>query len=83
VRLVYKYRSDYFKPFGLAANRYVESAGYLDFSASYDVTDNVQLKVQGINIGDEHQVMYRPVDGSIAESSYFGTSWFAGLRVRF
>lgn len=80
---VYKYRSDYFKPFLLNANRVVEDAGYLDLSATYNITDNVQARIQAINIGDEHQVMYRPVGGSVAETSYFGPSYFAGVRVRF
>jgi len=83
LRLAYKYRSGYFKPSGLTAIRTVEDAGYLDFSAYYNVTDNVQLKLQAINIGDEHQVMYRPVEGSIAETSYFGPSFFAGVRIRY
>lgn len=83
LRVAYKYRSDYFKPFLLNANRTVESAGYVDVSASYDLTDNVQLKFQGINVAGQNQVMYRPVDGSLAETSYFGPSYFAGLRVRF
>ena len=82
-RVVYKYRSAYFKPFALNANRVVEDAGYLDLSATCDLTDNVQAKVQAINVGNEHQVMYRPVGGSIAETSYFGPSYFAGIRVRF
>lgn len=83
VRAVYKYRSDYFKPFGLAANRYVDDAGYLDISANYNLTRNVQLKFQGINVLNNNQVMFRPVDGSLAETSYFGASYFAGVRVRF
>lgn len=83
LRVAYKYRSDYFKPFLLNANRVVDAAAYLDISATYDLTDNVQLKLQGINIGNQNQVMYRPVEGSIAETSYFGPSYFAGIRVRF
>lgn len=83
LRAVYKYRSDYFKPSGLTALRTVDDAGYLDFSAYYDLTDNVQLKFQAINIGDEHQVMYRPVEGSLAETSYFGPSYFVGVRLRY
>lgn len=83
LRAVYKFRSGYFKPSGLTAIRTVEDAGYLDFSAYYSVTDNVQLKFQAINIGDEHQVMYRPVAGSLAESSYFGPSYFVGVRLRY
>ncbi|MGO1072194.1 TonB-dependent receptor [Lysobacter sp. CA199] len=83
LRLIYKYRSDYFKPSGLTALRVADDAGYLDLSASYDLNAHVQLKFQAINIGNEHQVMYRPVDGSIAESSYFGTSYFLGVRFKY
>ena len=83
LRAVYKYRSDYFKPSGLTALRVADDAGYLDLSASYDLNKHVQLKLQAINIGKEHQVMYRPVDGSIAESSYFGTSYFFGVRFKY
>ena len=83
LRAVYKYRSDYFKPSGLTAVRVADDAGYLDLSASYDLNKHVQLKLQAINIGKEHQVMYRPVDGSIAESSYFGTSYFFGVRFKY
>lgn len=83
LRFVYKYRSDYFKPSGLTANRVVDAAGYLDMSASYNVNKNVQLKFQALNLNNEHQLMWRPVEGSIAESSFFGTSYLLGVRVRF
>jgi iron complex outermembrane recepter protein len=83
LRLVYKYRSEYFKPFQLAANRYVEGAGFLDASLSYDVTEHLQLKLQALNLLEQEQVMYRPVDGSVAEASYYGTSYFVGVRVRY
>jgi len=83
LRLVYKYRSDYFKPSGLSSNRIVDASGYLDMSASYNVNKNVQLRLQALNLNKEHQRMWRPVEGSIAESSYFGTSYLLGVRVRF
>lgn len=83
LRLVYKYRSDYSKPSGLTANRVVDSAGYLDMSASYDINKYVQVKFQALNLNNEHQLMWRPVDGSIAESSFFGTSYLLGVRLRF
>lgn len=83
LRTAYKYRSGYFKPSGLSANRFVDDVGFLDVSASYDFNKRWQLKLQAINVTNEHQKMYRPVPGSIAESSYFGRSYFAGLRFRY
>jgi TonB-dependent receptor len=83
LRLVYKYRSDYFKANGNAPNRVTDAAGYLDFSGSYALTQNVQLKVQAINLNNGHSLFQRPVAGSNGETSYFGTSYFAGVRLRF
>jgi TonB-dependent receptor len=83
LRLVYKYRSDYFKANGSAPNRVTDAAGYLDFSGSYNVNKNVQLKVQAINLNNGHSLFQRPVPGSNGETSYFGTSYFAGVRLRF
>jgi TonB-dependent receptor len=83
LRLVYKYRSDYFKANGAAPNRIVDSAGYLDFSASYNLTKNIQLKFQAINLNEGYSYFQRPVSGSNGETSLFGTSYFAGIRLRF
>jgi TonB-dependent receptor len=83
LRVNYKYRSQYLKTSGLAANRFVEDAGFLDMSVGYNVTEHVQVKLQGLNLLGQPQVMYRPVDQSIAESSYYGASYFLGARVRF
>ncbi len=83
VRALYKYRSDYFKPFQLTANRIVDSAGYLDLSATYDATDSIQLRFQALNVLNQEQQMFRPVDGSRAETSFFGTTYFLGVRLRF
>lgn len=83
LRALYKYRSRYFKPFELNANRYVRDAGFLDLSADFRVSKQVQLRLQALNVLNQPQVMDRPVDGSVAEASYFGTTWFAGVRLRF
>lgn len=83
LRAVYKYRSGYFKPSNLTANRYVDDAGFLDLSATYNLNKQWQLKAQAINVTNQHQLMFRPVEGSIAESSYFGRSYFFGVRFRY
>jgi TonB-dependent receptor len=82
-RVAYKYRSQYLKTSGLAANRFVEDAGFLDVSLGYNLTEHVQLKLQGLNLLGQPSLMYRPVEGIVAESSYYGASYFFGARVRF
>ena len=82
-RVAYKWRSDYFKPFRNTSNRFAGDQGFLDFSASYDLIDNVQLRFQILNILDEPNLLYRPTRDSLAESDFSGTRYFLGLRGRF
>ncbi|RDC59109.1 hypothetical protein HME9302_00294 [Alteripontixanthobacter maritimus] len=82
-RVAYKWRSDYFKPFRTTQNRFTEDQGFLDFSASYDILNNLQLRFQVLNILDEPNVFYRPTRDNLAQSDYSGTRYFLGLRGRF
>lgn len=82
-RAMYKYRSGYFKPSSGTANRFVDDVGFLDLSATYNISKQWQIKAQALNVTNKHQLMYRPVDGSIAESSFFGRSYFLGVRFRY
>ncbi len=82
-RIAYKWRSEYFKPFRTAQNRFTEDQGFLDFSASYDLTDNVQVRFQVLNILDEPNIFYRPTRDSLAQADYSGTRYFVGIRGRF
>jgi iron complex outermembrane recepter protein len=83
LRALYKYRSSYFKPFELTSNREVKDAGFLDLSADYRINNYVQLRLQALNVLDQQQEMERPVEGSRAETSYFGTTYFFGVRLKF
>lgn len=83
MRLAYKVRSDYFKPFRNDQNRFTAAQGFLDFSAAYDLTNNVQLRVQALNLLDEPNVFYRPTGDSLAQADYSGRRFFVGLRGRF
>ena len=82
-RVAYKWRSDYFKPFRSDQNRFTEDQGFLDFSASYELVDDVQLRFQVLNILDEPNVFYRPTRDNLAQADYSGTRYFIGLRGRF
>jgi iron complex outermembrane recepter protein len=83
LRALYKYRSEYSKPFELTANRVVKDAGFLDLSADFRINKYTQLRFQVLNVLNQNQEMYRPVEGSRAETSYFGTTYFFGVRFRF
>jgi len=78
----YRYRSGYFKP-NSGTNRSIQGAGYLNLSANYDLTDNLQLKLQALNVTGERDVMYKGSYDSITEVSASGPVYYAGVRARF
>ncbi|HEV2600252.1 TonB-dependent receptor [Sphingopyxis sp.] len=76
-----RYRSGYYKPNG-GTNREIRGGTYLNLSAQYDLTKNVQLKLQALNVTGTNDVMYKGGYDSIAEVSRGGTQYFFGFRVR-
>lgn len=76
-----RYRSGYYKPNG-GTNRQIRDGTYLNLSAQYNVTRNVQLKLQALNVTSEKDVMYKGSYDSIAEVSNSGPQYFFGFRVR-
>lgn len=76
-----RYRSGYFKPNG-GTNREIRPGTYLNLSAQYDISKNVQLKLQALNVTGTPDVMYKGGYDSITEVSNSGTQYFFGVRVR-
>lgn len=76
-----RYRSGYYKPNG-GTNREIRGGTYLNLSAQYDLTKNVQLKLQALNVTGTNDIMYKGGYDSIAEVSRGGTQYFFGFRVR-
>lgn len=76
-----RYRSGYYKP-NSGTNREIRSATYLNLSAQYDLTRNVQLKLQALNVTGTNDVMIKGGYDSIAEVSRSGPQYFFGFRVR-
>lgn len=83
LRLAYKGRSGYNKPFRSDSNRYTGAQDFVDFSASYDLTDNIELRVQGLNLLDEPNIFYRPVKDSFGQADFSGRRFFIGARAKF
>jgi iron complex outermembrane receptor protein len=82
LRASYRYRSHYYKP-NSSTNRSVQDAGYLNLSAQYDLTKNIQLKLQAQNVTNTKDVFYKGGYDSVAEVSESGPVYYAGVRVRF
>ncbi len=76
-----RHRSDYYKPNG-GTNRYIRPGTYLNLSAQYNLTKNVQLKLQALNVTGEPDIMYKGTYDNIAEVSNSSTQYFFGFRVR-
>lgn len=76
-----RYRSSYYKPNG-GTNRSVRAGTYLNLSAQYDLTRNVQLKAQALNVTGTKDIFYKGGYDSIAEVSNSGAQYFFGFRVR-
>ena len=83
LRLIYKYRSRYLKPFELNANRFARDGQSLDASASFDLTKNVQVRFEALNLTNHPQILERPVPGAVSEVSVYGRRYYAGFRLRF
>jgi outer membrane receptor protein involved in Fe transport len=82
LRASYRYRSSYFKP-NSSTNRSAKGSGYLNLSASYDLTKQVQLKLQALNVTNTRDVMYKAGEDSITEVSDNGAQIYFGVRLRF
>lgn len=76
-----RYRSGYYKPNG-GTNREIRGGTYLNLSAQYDLTKNVQIKLQALNVTNTQDIMVKGGYDSIAEVSRSGPQYFFGFRVR-
>ena len=85
VQLIYKSRSDYFQQFiSTPGNiRYIADNEVLEARVTYEITDNVTLRVEGINLLDEPRIQYNPTPNNLAEVNSYGPRLFVGLRAKF
>jgi TonB-dependent receptor len=54
-----------------------------DFQASYDITDQLQVSVEGINLTDEFNDQYVDASNRLNVNSHTGRQVFVGLRYSF
>lgn len=81
---IYNYRSQYLQDFvgGNRQLRYVKGNETFDFRAGIDLSRNVSLKLEALNIFNEPKITYMPVVGSTRQYHYYGSKYFVGLRVK-
>lgn len=83
--LIYKYRSEYFQPYTSNGTRlrYVGAVGVWEARASYDLTDNMKLTLQAINLFDEPKKQYFYTRDDLGEVNSYGSRIFVGLKAKF
>ncbi|MEO1662752.1 MAG: TonB-dependent receptor [Pseudomonadota bacterium] len=83
--VTYKYRDEYFQPFVSDGTRlrYVGDVGVWEARASYNVTDNVRLSVEAINLGSAPKEQYAFTNDDLYEVNDYGPRIFFGVRGRF
>ncbi|WP_243450874.1 TonB-dependent receptor [Sphingosinicella sp. CPCC 101087] len=81
---VYNYRSNYYQEFvgGNSQLRYVRGNDTVDLRASVDLTQNVSLRFEAVNLFDEPKITDMPVRGSVRQYHYYGPRYFLGVRLR-
>lgn len=85
VALIYKYRSEYFQPFTTDPSviRYVADVGVWEARASYQITDNIRLKVEALNLLDESRSDSFHTTDNFGQASSYGSRVFVGLSAKF
>jgi len=81
----YKYRDDYFQPFTSDGTRlrYVGDVGVWEARASYELTENLKLSVEAINLFSQPKEQYAFVTDDLYEVNDYGPRVFFGLRGKF
>ncbi|MBC3766773.1 TonB-dependent receptor [Neptunicella marina] len=85
-RLSYKFRSEYYKPFGpnlAQTNRFVDDTGSYDLSLGYKINKHLKAKLQILNLTNEPYVEQRVAHEAYNRIEYSGARYFLGLKYQF
>ncbi len=82
---VYKYRSRYFQQYvgDPGRIRYVDNVGVFEARLSYNLTKNVKLTIEGLNLFNEPRTDLRPTVDDFSSVLVYGPRYYAGIRFRF
>lgn len=82
---VLKYRSNYFQQFVASPGRIrtVDDVTVFEARASYAITKNIKVTVEGINLFNEPRTNFRGAPDDFGAIQVFGPRYFAGVRFKF
>jgi len=84
VRLAYNYRSEYFIDNDRGRQLYSDATDSLDLSANVNITDNVAITLDAVNLLDEELFQYYDNDTSRPARYYDnGPIYYLGVRLKF
>jgi TonB-dependent receptor len=86
VRVAYNWRDQFLssRGQGTGANpQYTEEYAQIDLSVSYDVTDDLQVFLQGINVTDEANRVVGRSDRQVLSYTETGARWMVGANYSF
>jgi iron complex outermembrane receptor protein len=83
VRLAYTYRSHYFVGLDRSAQENEAGNGELDASANFNITKNVTLSVDALNLTDQLLKYYAANPTQVRAVYENGTQVYAGVHVKF
>ena len=85
MQLIYKHRSKYFQQFVSSPGiiRYIGDTSVVEARATYEIMDNVTVRVEALNLFDEPRRNYIPTPDSLSELNSYGPRVFVGVRAKF
>lgn len=86
VRIAYNWRDSFLAGIGDSAGAnpiYTEAYGQVDASVSYDLTDNLTLSLEALNLTDEHQRQYSRHENLVRSYTETGARYNMGVRYNF
>lgn len=83
LRLAYRGRSEFANRFRQSSNRIIAGQELVDFRSSYDLTDNIEVRFQVLNMFNEGRTSWRPVASSLTQYETNGRRLFLGARAKF
>jgi len=87
-RIAYNWRDEFLQRFGQTSQvttepTIVDAYGQIDISASYDITENMSVFVEGINITDEGARSHGRYATQLVEATRAGARYALGIRASF
>ena len=85
VQVIYKHRSKYFQQFVSSPGiiRYIGDTDVVEARVTYEIMDNVTLRVEALNLFDEPRKNFIPTPDSLSELNSYGPRVFFGVRAKF